>query len=108
MGGFCFMSWILRQWLKVRGEGLQVRVLTGVGRGAEDDDVEGGVGEHGLDGGVVLDVGVVERGRVGRGGRALEDGVQVERGGQGDERDVEDFGREADEGLAGGLITLTI
>jgi hypothetical protein len=67
----------------------------GVGRGAEDDDVEVGVCEERFEGGVVGDGGVVCGGGVSFGGGALQDGVQVEGGGEGDEGDVEDFGGEA-------------
>ena len=74
--------------------GARERVVR-VGRRAQDDDVEGGVAEQRVQRGDVLDGGVVGGGGVVRGRGALQDGVQREGGGEGDEGDVEDFGGEA-------------
>jgi hypothetical protein len=78
-----------------RLEGGARKGEVGVGWSAEDDDVYFRVGEEGVEGGAVLDGWVVLGGGVSGGGAALEDGVQFEGRGEGDEGDVEDFGREA-------------
>lgn len=76
-------------------EGALGQVEVVVGRGGDDNDVDVWVGDEGGRVCVVLESWVVGgRGVVGLGG-ALDDGVEVEGGGCGDEGDVEDFGGEA-------------
>lgn len=75
-------------------EGALGQVEVVVGRGGDDDDVDFGVGDEGEGVCVVLEGWVVGGGRVGWLGGALDDGVEGEGGGCGDEGDVEDFGGE--------------
>lgn len=65
------------------------------GRRGDDDDVKLGVGEEGLERGEVGQPRVVVGCRVAVLGAALENRVQSQRRRDGDERNVEDLGREA-------------
>lgn len=73
-------------------EGCLDELEMGVGRGGDDDDVQVRVGEERVNLGVVLDIGMVVRGRVALPRTSLDDAVKLELGRGGYKGDVEDFG----------------